>query len=314
MKIEKTVRQFVERRLDKGRPLLVALSGGPDSRALFELLKTFPIAAAHLDHGWREESAEEARQLERIVCEAGVPFHLKRLELGEGKSLEERGRQERLRFFAMLCREHGYQGVALGHHADDRAETVLKRVFEGAALPLAGTMQEYSDYRGVALYRPLISLTKREIGDYLERLGINAFDDSSNRNRRFLRARMREELFPFLEERFGKRVRPNLARLGEEAEQLSDYLKQQLKPYREKLARGKNSLFLDLTRQFPEHPYLLRQVVKMVEGEAGLGLSRQQLEAVCRLLEEGVGGKRVETARGILRVCGRRLDAEIKVC
>ena len=137
-----TLIKFFEGRYRQNMPLLLAFSGGPDSLALLHLLMEFhkirplKLAIAHVDHGWREESAEEAAQIALMAANLGLPLHLRKLDPKHlSGNLEAACREERFRFFASLCRDHGYQAVLLAHHADDLAETVLKRALEGASLP-----------------------------------------------------------------------------------------------------------------------------------------------------------------------------------
>ena len=142
MKIKQELRRFLRAHYSQGRELLLALSGGPDSQALFHLLVEFryPFRVAHVDHAWRPESAKEAKALEELCRQHKIPFHLKTLNPDEMQgNLEDACRQERLSYFQELSTQWNCQAVVLGHHADDQAETVLKRLFEGASLEkLAG--------------------------------------------------------------------------------------------------------------------------------------------------------------------------------
>ena len=117
--------------------MLLAFSGGPDSTALFFLLLEYGVkfSVAHVDHGWRDESAAEAEQIRQLCDQHGVRCYIRHLESCDaGSNLEERARDARYQFFRELCENHGYTALVLGHHKNDLAETVLKRTLEGASL------------------------------------------------------------------------------------------------------------------------------------------------------------------------------------
>ncbi len=218
-------------------PLLLGVSGGPDSLALLHLLVeachffSLELHVAHVDHGWRAESGAEAKILERVVRELGLPFYSSVLEKGEQtKNLEHRAREGRLHFFLNLYREKQFQALVLGHQANDAAETVLKRVLEGASLMSLGGMKPVCHFHGMPIWRPLLNTSKEELAAWLERKQLAAFDDPTNRDPRFLRARMREQLLPALAQVFGKEVQNNLCRLGEAAHEIQAYLRKKIAP------------------------------------------------------------------------------------
>jgi len=192
-------------------PVLLALSGGSDSRALFETLKLLPqkidLHIAHVDHGWRKDSKEQAENLAELCSK--YPFHLKRLEKMEGSNLEDRARIERYAFFKELQNRYNYQGILLAHHAGDLAETVLKRILEGSEKLSA--MQTAQEREGMTLWRPWLSVTKEQILSFVDQY----IDDPTNRDTRFLRARMRLQILPELERQFGKNIQKNLCHLSE---------------------------------------------------------------------------------------------------
>ncbi len=246
------MKEFLEKRWDGKSPLLIAYSGGPDSEALFRaalLWGRAEIHLAHVDHGWREESFKEALFLESEARRLGVPFHLKRLDR---RTTEEEARELRLSFFASLREKIPYQAVLMGHHADDLAETALKRLFEGAHLTRLFGMREVSVRKGVPIWRPLLKVPKQAIS-------IRALDDPTNRDPRYLRARMRLSLLPGLEESFGKGVRENLQLLAERSHELDAYLAKRAEKIPVK--RGPFGIWIDCEgTERVELRYLLQQI------------------------------------------------------
>ncbi len=207
MKIREIVRKFLERECAGGE-LLLALSGGPDSLSLFYALLQLRVkfSVAHVNHGLREKSSVEEAKLRQIVEEASIPFFVKRLSLESGGNLEERARIERYAFFEELISSKHYEAVVLGHHADDQGETLIKRLFEGASLRKWHGMQPVSKRGSLTLFRPLLTVRKKEIVSWLEKLGVVSFEDWTNLSDQNLRGRLRTNLFPHLNEQFGKDI------------------------------------------------------------------------------------------------------------
>lgn len=284
---------FLLKHYDSKRPLLLALSGGPDSLALFYMLLElgYPFAVAHVDHGWRPESGAEAAYLAKLAKDFKIPFHLKTLnpQLMRG-NLEAACREERLQFFKSLCSEFNYQAVLTGHHADDRAETVLKRLFEGSRLTHLSGLQEVGTYEGMTLWRPLLHMRKNEILEWLKE---PAFHDSTNTDNRFLRARMRQSIIPWLDKEFGKQITPSLLHLGQESAALNDYLLSRLSKHLEAIVNGKWGLMIDFTALPPLHPFELRSFIPLFAEKGGLPLSREAIETIASLLENHAANKRV---------------------
>ncbi|MFA6916679.1 MAG: tRNA lysidine(34) synthetase TilS [Parachlamydiales bacterium] len=263
--------------------VLLAVSGGPDSMAMlhaFHSKHRFPgleVGVAHVDHCWRSESTQEALTLEKIVKAKNLDWHLKTLDpsLMQG-NLEEACREARLNFFAEVCQKYGYAGVLLAHHADDQAETVLKRVFEGASLLSSKGMQEKSTYQGLVLYRPFLKLTKKNILDYIQAQSIQAFDDPTNYSEKYTRAKMRSALIPQLSNYFGKEIAPPLARLGETLNELEDFISTQLPP----VEKGWCGWMVDCNNRAQLHPFVLKHIL--------YALFRNQDFAVPSVLMEGI--------------------------
>ncbi len=221
------VGKFLLDHWDKKSPLLLGYSGGPDSKALlYSLLEAgcHSLHVAHVDHGWREESAEEAKLIEKEMASLGLVYHTIRLSPSVSTNKEEKAREERLSYFRSLFKKTAYQGLLVGHQADDLAETVLKRLLEGAHLSFLGAMSSISEWKGMPIWRPLLKGRREEIRRFLKGKGLTPFYDPTNRDPRFLRARMREETLPFLNRSFGKDVVNNLIFLSDRSQELKNYL------------------------------------------------------------------------------------------
>lgn len=226
---------FLKKEIRPGSRVLLALSGGPDSTALFYALLdlrdrlAFKLEIAHVDHGQRKESAHEAMELQNKIEGMGLPFHLHKIESAcDNGNLENFFRQERYQFFKKTYFEKECTHLLLAHQREDLEETTLKRFFEGAHLDCLGGIKEESNFEGMRVLRPLLGVSKSELLRYLSEKGISTIDDYTNRDTQFLRARMRQELLPYIEKNFGKSIRGNLVRQSKRAHLLQDYLEKQV--------------------------------------------------------------------------------------
>ena len=194
--------------MDLGRPV-VLVSGGPDSVALLRVVLDLggEPAALHVDHGLREESAEDAEFVRGLCDRLGVRCVVKRLGLEEGANVQERARRERYRLAEEVAGGLGLRTVATGHTTDDVAETVLMNLARGTGLRgLAGI----PPVRG-RIERPLIERTRHEVLEYLAGLGQPYLTDPTNLTGKYSRNRIRLEILPVLEELYPGAAR-NLAR------------------------------------------------------------------------------------------------------
>jgi tRNA(Ile)-lysidine synthase len=296
----KTAKKLIEAKWDRKSPLLLGYSGGPDSKALLYYLLESGVATlhlAHVDHGWREESRSEALQLQAEAERVKLPFHLIRLESLPKANLEEHGRNERLAFFQSLFKKIPFQALLLAHQSDDRAETSLKRLFEGAQLASLTGLAPVSQMKGMEVWRPLLAVSKQEIWDYLDRKQLTPLLDPSNENPRFLRTRLRTQILPTLSAQFGKEIRDNLCCLSERSQELKDYLDERTQSAWERRVEEERGVRLDLTElERIEVRHLLQRVVSF---------SRQMLEDILDDLASGQGNKSYSMNGKTLVVEGR---------
>jgi tRNA(Ile)-lysidine synthase len=195
-----------------GDRVLVAVSGGPDSMALLHVLSRLApkldihLRACGVDHGLRPAAAAELVLARQCAENLGVPFTSTSVALEPGPNLMARARAARYaRLRAVLDEwmatdppsQHGrapHASIATGHHADDRAETVLIRLLRGSGPAGLGVLSP----RAPMLTRPLVHARRADIMAHLERHHVPYAEDPSNQDPRFLRTRVRHEVLPLL--------------------------------------------------------------------------------------------------------------------
>ncbi len=224
--------------------VVVGVSGGPDSLALLDALRRYAperdlaLHVAHLDHTLRESSAEDAGYVGHLADRFHLPVSLAARDVAAlaadaGRSLEDAARASRYAFLASVAARIGAEKVAVGHQADDQAETVLMNFLRGSGLaglkgmtPLApfplslvevGAIEDdwaassASLTRLPQVVRPLLAVTREDVDAYLAARGLEAVEDPSNRDPAFLRNRLRNEIMPRLEA-VNPRLRETLVR------------------------------------------------------------------------------------------------------
>lgn len=286
------VKEFLLERLLPEAPLLLALSGGGDSLALLYLLLeckkelSFSLHLAHVDHGWRSASVQEARELKELGARLGLPFHLLTLESEEPGNLEAKARDARYAFFQNLYSQLGCQALLLAHQADDQAETILKRVLEGSHFLALGGMQQASLLYGMNLWRPLLETKKKDLETWLAKRGLRGFQDPTNHDPAFLRARMRTQILPQLREQFGKEISSNLLRLGKTFERVKEMMESDVEEALKLVERDARGISLKIPESFPrlKRSALLKRFLQ----EEDFFLSYECFEAVLALLQKNV--------------------------
>lgn len=220
--------------------VLVAVSGGLDSVMLFHVMLrlreelALQPAVVHVDHGLRgEESAEDARFVERLAESHGVPCYARRFDVAayaeERKlSIQAAAREVRYRYFAVVAEEKGFAKLATAHHADDQAETVLMGMVRGTSMRgLAGIPLRREERHGAFSYeivRPMLEVYREEIEAEAQRIGAVHREDPSNASDKYLRNKIRIRLLPYLEQEFNPGVRQALVQMAGRAREDDTYL------------------------------------------------------------------------------------------
>lgn len=202
-----------------GSGAVLGLSGGRDSVALLLLLLEggVKVYACHVHHGIRGDAADaDARFCRELCVSHGVPFEMFRINVPalaaeQGESTETVARRERRRILVAYAHRVGCSTVALAHHAEDQAETILFNLARGAA-GLRGMLPERTE-DGITWWRPLLSCRRRDITAFLRSRGQSWCEDASNADVSVAaRNVIRMRVLPALQESLNRDVVPSLAR------------------------------------------------------------------------------------------------------
>jgi tRNA(Ile)-lysidine synthase len=307
-RVEGFVRQH--RLVSPGMRVLVAVSGGPDSVALLDVLyrlrQTLDISltVAHLNHRLRGEEADnDARYVRELAQRYGLPCILEEFDVAAYRqrhrlSTQLAAREIRYRFFIRAARETGAARVALGHQADDQAETILHRFLRGAGpAGLAGMPPLRPPF-----IRPLLPLRRRDIEFYCRERGLNPRYDASNLDPVYTRNRLRHRLMPLLEAEYNPNLVTNLLRLGEICRADNACLDElAAKAFRRVARRINGRIDLDATALVRLAPALGRRVVRLAWSElapARPALDFDHVERVLTLAAQTAGGRRLDLPGG----------------
>lgn len=217
-------------------PILAGVSGGADSTALLLLLHRFReefglrIFAAHANHQLRGAESEADEVFVTKLCrKLEIPLTNSRLEIERtSEGLETDARRARYEFLQKTAERLGCRYLALAHHRDDQAETILYRILRGTGVAgLAGMAPCRPLSFAVTIVRPLLSFSREEILNYLTELGQEWRTDSSNFCLKMKRNQIRQSLLPQLRSEFNPKLDEALVRLGSIAESMQAFVDMQ---------------------------------------------------------------------------------------
>ena len=289
--------------LRPGDRVLVAVSGGPDSTALLVAAQELGhhVVAAHYDHALQPGSRAAAEHVAGVCGRLGVELVTERRisPLPPG-SLQAAARILRYDFLERARVSAASDVVALAHTADDLVEGVLLHLMRGCGL--AG-LRGMPASRGVFV-RPMLSVWRREVLDYLRRRAIDAIEDPANANVAYARVRVRREILPALE-----RDRPGIVRRFYAVAQRSAKLQESI--VREAAGAGEAGV-LDRALVAKSSEPVAAELMRMLYARGGgaqPSLSRVHLKSMLRLAQPGPGGRGVDLPGGLrLRIVGETME------
>ncbi len=313
-KVRRTVRRHAM--LPERGSLLLAVSGGPDSLALLHLMKrlrdadyhALSLHAAHLHHGMRGEEAEEdCRFVASEAARLGVGFLTRRTDVPElarlrGIGVEQAGRDARYEFLLESARRLGAERVALGHQADDQAETVLMRARRGTGPRGAVGIPCVRRAGELFIVRPLLDCTRAEIEAFLADSGLRGRLDATNLSADYLRNRMRSRILPALKREWGESLQPQLCALADAAQRLRAQAERLCAPCRSIGRLSEAGVEADVRALLPLRDSLLPDLMRAWLEEAGIWsktLTRKDYARLAQLLAPGLSEGAVDLPGGL---------------
>lgn len=255
-----------------GETVLVAVSGGADSLALLYGLHALRqrlkchLHVVHLNHCLRPEADTDADFVRQHAEHLNLPCTLQQVDVShlakQSKlSVETAGRSARYQFYDTVCTETDATKVALGHHQDDIAETVLMNLIRGSG---TDGLKGISPVRDRKFIRPLIEFTRQQIEAFLTSIDVVPRQDATNTDTRYLRNRIRHELIPRLENNYNPNIKTALNRtadvLGTESEYLDTIARAAFETCQ--IQVSKETVILDREKFRQHHLALQRRILR----------------------------------------------------
>jgi tRNA(Ile)-lysidine synthase len=296
-----------------GDIVLVAVSGGADSITLLHILNALKeklnisLHVAHLDHMFRGQESQKDANFVKLLCkEWRIPCTIEAKDVSLYRdqnrlSSETAAREVRYQFLDEVAQNCNAKRIALGHHADDQAETVLLNLLRGTGTTGMAGIAPLRDNKYI---RPLLTIRRYEIEQYCNQNGLDYRTDSTNNMAVFFRNKLRLSLIPLLQKEYNSEVVTALGRLAELSREENNFIDLQTRAIYSSLVYYPQNSVLELpVEEFTnQHLALQRRIIRMIWAELTGGhrdLTYQHVESVlCQCLK--LKPAKIELPDGVL--------------
>lgn len=302
----KRIEKFIQKyhMLTCGDRVIAGVSGGADSVCLFLMLLElrekigFDLIAVHVHHGLRGEAADQDQQFVEALCEQHrIPLEIFRVNLESiakkrKQSLEEAGRMVRREAFDSVCKKYGGNKIALAHHQNDNAETLLWNLSRGTGLDGLGGIRPVNG----KFIRPLLCMNRKEIEEYLAKRKQSYCIDETNAGTDYTRNKLRHLVLPILEEQVNSAAVRHMNETMEQIWELQEYMQEQVEAaYQECVQEHfEKACWIQIQQKsFETFPELIKKMVirKGMEQVGGKkrDLSHKHIDVMMELMNKQVG-------------------------
>ncbi|GAA6375940.1 tRNA lysidine(34) synthetase TilS [Firmicutes bacterium i23-0019-B6] len=302
----KRIEKFIQKyhMLTCGDRVIAGVSGGADSVCLFLMLLElrekigFDLIAVHVHHGLRGEAADQDQQFVEALCEQHrIPLEIFRVNLESiakkrKQSLEEAGRMVRREAFDSVCKKYGGNKIALAHHQNDNAETMLWNLSRGTGLDGLGGIRPVNG----KFIRPLLCMNRKEIEEYLAKRKQSYCIDETNAGTDYTRNKLRHLVLPILEEQVNSAAVRHMNETMEQIWELQEYMQEQVEAaYQECVQEHfEKACWIQIQQKsFETFPELIKKMVirKGMEQVGGKkrDLSHKHVDVMMELMNKQVG-------------------------
>lgn len=302
----KRIEKFIQKyhMLTCGDKVIAGVSGGADSVCLFLMLLElrekigFDLIAVHVHHGLRGEAADQDQRFVEALCEQHrIPLEIFRVNLESiakkrKQSLEEAGRMVRREAFDSVCKKYGGNKIALAHHQNDNAETLLWNLSRGTGLDGLGGIRPVNG----EFIRPLLCMNRKEIEEYLAKRKQSYCIDETNAGTDYTRNKLRHLVLPILEEQVNSAAVRHMNETMEQIWELQEYMQEQVEAaYQECVQEhSEKACWIQIQQNsFETFPELIKKMVirKGMEQVGGKkrDLSHKHVDVMMELMNKQVG-------------------------
>lgn len=302
----KRIEKFIQKyhMLTCGDRVIAGVSGGADSVCLFLMLLElrekigFDLIAVHVHHGLRGEAADQDQQFVEALCEQHrIPLEIFRVNLESiakkrKQSLEEAGRMVRREAFDSVCKKYGGNKIALAHHQNDNAETLLWNLSRGTGLDGLGGIRPVNG----KFIRPLLCMNRKEIEEYLAKRKQSYCIDETNAGTDYTRNKLRHLVLPILEEQVNSAAVRHMNETMEQIWELQEYMQEQVEAaYQECVQEHfEKACWIQIQQKsFETFPELIKKMVirKGMEQVGGKkrDLSHKHVDVMMELMNKQAG-------------------------
>lgn len=305
--VRKTIEEF--HMLEAGDMVITGVSGGADSMCLLAVLQELAepmklqLHVVHVNHLLRQAAGEEACYVQEFCESQGIPCTVFQKDIGAyaeelGCSVEEVGRSYRYECFEQVCLREKAQRIAVAHHQNDRAETLLFHMLRGTGLRGLGSIPAV---RG-NIIRPLLNVSRKEIEAYLEKKRIRYYMDASNASDAYSRNVIRNQILPLFEN-INERAVAHITGVSDLAQEYWSYVEAQAEKLEQEYVTVQDGRWLLRKEGFSGVPRVVQRhvVYRMLSRAAGAAkdIEQRHIEQLLELLEKPVG-KQVSLPYGLI--------------
>ena len=300
--ILKTIKKY--KLIESGDQVLIAVSGGPDSMCLLDILNKLKeklnveIAVAHVNHGLREEANEETEYIKNYCDKYNIKIYVKYADVTELAKkdkigLEEEGRKVRYSFFEEVLAKMGFNKIAIAHNMNDKAETVIMNIIRGSgSIGLKG-IEPIRDNKYI---RPLIETQRQDIESYCEKNKLNPRFDKSNDDNTYTRNKVRNILIPFIKKEFNPNIIKSINNLSEIIAEEQNYLEKIVNNIYSNIVveEARDRIVFDL-KEFNKQEIVIKKRLLFLAITKIFGSSKNiekiHMEDLIKLCERNIGNK-----------------------
>ena len=300
--------------IEENDKIIVAVSGGPDSMCLLNILynfrinniKKYELYVAHVNHCIRKDAIEDEKYVEEYCKRREIPCYIRRIDVNKlavdsKRGLEETGRKVRYEFFEELYKKLGANKIAIAHNNNDNAETILMNIIRGTGIVGLNGIVPIRDNKYI---RPIIECDRIQIEEYCKINNIIPRIDETNKFNDYTRNKIRNICIPYIKDELNSNIIDNLKRLSDIAREENDFINKIIRENynRIKIEEKEKNIVIDL-KTFNSLDIFIRK--KMIFYIIGLllgsptGISKIHIEDIIRMCKNNIGNKYLKPNKSV---------------